>query len=141
MSKKALEHVDARELAEEAGWRMDGLREAQEAADDEDLSVATGADAGEFLSELEKKRSRKNTKSWCKGKEGRPHTLAIEVPPNAYDSSCRWITWNIDGVWWSCRHVELCTVCGKQFRHSYGWLKPDAHNLRPEDCPDYEPLG
>lgn len=76
-------------------------------------------------------RKRKNTKRWCKGKEGREHIPEIV-----------WAKWDIGrgceprpaymSMWfygdgpWVCRHQEVCGVCGKVLQFL----------LDPKLCPD-----
>lgn len=120
MSKKAMDYVDGRELAEDEMWRKE--------AGEPDAPHRSG---------------HKDTRRWCKGKEGREHTLAIEIPPNAWKRGCAWVDHVILGTegskpWWNCQHVELCTACGKQFRHSHAWMV-DSTGLRPEECPEFKP--
>lgn len=125
MSKKALDDVDERDLEAARLWRA----EAGEIDTDEPVEVV-----------VKRPPARKDTKHWCRGKVGREHTLAIEIPPNAWRQDCRWVTNIGDRPYWSCVHVEMCTACGKQLRHSYGWLRDnDARGLRPEECPAYAP--
>lgn len=132
MSKKALEHVDSRDLEAEQLWRRE--------VDPEELppEVAARLEAAAAAPENRVTRPHKDTRHWCKGKVGREHTPAIEMPPNAYRQDCGWITWN-EVPWYSCHHVELCTTCGKHLRLSYGWLRTEPRNLQPEECPAYAP--
>lgn len=124
MSKKAMDHVDARDLAEDQLWR----READEVNTDEPVEVV-----------VKRPPAKKDTKHWCKGKVGREHTLAIEMPQNAWRRSCGWVTNVGSEPYYGCMHVELCTTCGKQLRHSYAWLQDstDPRFLQPQECPDY----
>jgi hypothetical protein len=84
---------------------------------------------------------RKNTRAWCKGKVGRPHTVQIVYPPNAFRRSCSWAdyaSWRTGEktMRWCCHHGEVCTVCGKVLRVSHGWFGGDLELL---ECPDYVP--
>lgn len=69
-------------------------------------------------------KSKKDTKRWCRGKEGKEHTLAIEMNPMwmSLGRTCqqaeRWFN--------GCYHEELCTTCGKVTR----WAIPF------NECPD-----
>lgn len=86
-------------------------------------------------------RSRKDTRTWCKGKVGTPHELVIEVDLRqggwrGGGGSCFWSSsyWTADGgrghQWsWHCRHVERCTACQKIMRLF----------LAKEECPDLHP--
>lgn len=118
MSKKA-----ARDLEAERLWRA----EAEKVNDDEPI--------------VKRPPARKDTKQWCKGRVGRPHRLAIEMPPNAWRRQCEWITNIGSDPWYSCQHVELCVECGKVRRHAHGWMaKPDPHStLLNEECPAFRP--
>lgn len=126
MSKKAMDDVDQRELEAERLWRA----EAEEVDTDEPVEIVVPH------------HGHKNTRQWCKGKVGREHTLAIEIPPNAWRQDCRWVTNIGNEPWYSCQHVEMCTTCGKQLRRSDGWLAtPDSKTtLPPGECPDYTPV-
>jgi hypothetical protein len=125
MSKKAMDHVDARELADDALWR----READEVRTDEPVEVV-----------VKRPPARKDTKHWCKGKVGREHTPAIELPANAWRRTCGWTRIFADEMHWSCVHVELCTACGKHLRPASGWLRNADHRhfLMPEECPQFK---
>lgn len=72
---------------------------------------------------------RKDTRRWCGGHEGREHQLIIQVPPNMATHKpphCGfWYAWMPDR--YTCRHVQMCTVCGKQVRVF----------LEKEECPDF----
>ena len=94
---------------------------------------------------------RKDTRSWCKGKVGREHTLAIEVPPNhqAVELACGWrVQHYLDNRnpyldnqnpwhYYRCRHVEMCTTCGKVFRTNFFWRNEGP--LYDEECPLFTP--
>jgi hypothetical protein len=88
-----------------------------------------------------RRSSSKNTRSWCKGKTGRKHTLVIEVPANDYRRRpCGWRKLEYVNRWgeepyYECSHVELCSTCGKVFRRHYGWMKDSP--LADRECPDY----
>lgn len=78
---------------------------------------------------------RKNTRAWCKGKQGVGHVPQLVWHPVLWglgDPSCRWRpSWlTPDGEYaacWSCNHREECARCGKVLR---------AGVLRSE-CPAY----
>lgn len=96
-----MDHVDERDLAVEKEWRQDREKPAH---------------------------ARKDRKRWCGGKVGREHTTVIAVPENAFiygRVTCRWAPWSTP--FYACRHVELCTTCGKHVRPF----------LEPAECPDY----
>lgn len=86
---------------------------------------------------------KKDTRSWCKGKVGRQHTLAIEVPPN--NSSWRTCGWRTQHYlygrppvhYYTCAHAEMCTTCGKVFRTNVFWR--DAGPLFNHECPLFTP--
>lgn len=126
MSRKADEHVDTRDLAAEELW----CREADQDGGD-----------GDDVTESKLPPAHKDTKHWCRGKVGREHTLAIQMPDNAWSRGCRWIYSIGDEPWYNCAHVELCTACGRIFRRNYGWPRGSQSRtaLRSEECPDYQP--
>lgn len=82
-----------------------------------------------------KHRARKNTRKWCKGKVGRPHTPEIRLEANIYSTwhqehPCYRADWWTK-QWerhWSCSHQEYCTTCGKILQFTLG-----------NKCPNYEP--
>ncbi len=86
---------------------------------------------------------KKDTRRWCKGREGREHSLVIQIPPNTYyRRSCGWRVQPYVNVWsdrdyYECAHVELCAGCGKIFRRHYNWLSDTE--LRDEECPNFVP--
>lgn len=94
---------------------------------------------------------KKDTNQWCKGKVGREHQPAIQVPPNAWGSMCQWrvTSWAfIEGqeqpgeYWYSCRHAAVCTACQKVLRRSSFWFRArqgDRHTLGSRECPDFTP--
>lgn len=88
---------------------------------------------------------RKNTREWCKGKEGRPHKPAERLTRTSQSSwsagdrkeyqACAWILgWDYKegtySVRWSCGHRTVCDACGKHL------LDPYDHGTR--DCPYYQ---
>ena len=78
---------------------------------------------------------RKNTRAWCKGKEGRPHVPVIVPRPLTRRDACEWTPgWDRDRrVWesaaWSCCHVEQCGECKKILRERW--------ELDLAECPAY----
>lgn len=86
-------------------------------------------------------RSKKDTKSWCRGKEGVEHELETVLDDwpygiRALEIPCGWHLMFMRGdyarrprVSWSCRHLKKCVVCGKKF---------DQFRLK-EDCPNFHP--
>lgn len=114
---------------------QDMLRGAPEPGDDQPEGQCTEP----FLVTVPH-RSRKKTREWCRGRPGREHELAIEIPPNAYRRTCLWreqYHWKEPAQWrYFCAHVQLCTACGKVFlRHlNSSW---QGHGLSDQDCPDY----
>ena len=81
--------------------------------------------------------ARKDTKSWCRGKEGREHVLHLVLVPDYLSRRakvCEWASaWSIDGqeyrLGWVCMHREECVNCGRIFREHY--------DLKGEECPAY----
>lgn len=80
-------------------------------------------------------RRKKDTKRWCKGKEGRAHQTEIRMSHWGYRTPCgpapewargrsHWF-YGGDGTWW-CMHQEVCTICGKVIRRKIG----------ADECPD-----
>ena len=70
--------------------------------------------------ELPRRRAHpKNSKKWCRGKEGKEHVTEIVFPENAGWSKCHPTT---EDFWkrydWEvgCYHVERCINCGKHVR-------------------------
>jgi hypothetical protein len=78
---------------------------------------------------------RKDTRSWCKGKPGREHKLAIDGEALGTPIlTCKWvIRWDRDrdgyAAGWNCLHRERCTECRKVTRE--GW------QLTRAECPLY----
>lgn len=88
-------------------------------------------------------KARKDTKKWCRGKEGREHALAIVLDERLSwtKTGCGWVSYRVgwrkggrvETRWrYSCHHLEACTVCGRHFRS--GW------DLG-EECPLFVPLS
>ena len=79
--------------------------------------------------------SRKNTRDWCKGKDGREHQVRVQISPSESGAICRWgpayafglISLVQEDVRWACCHVRLCVVCGKKTELS----------VPRQECPDY----
>lgn len=68
---------------------------------------------------------KKDTKRWCKGREGREHTLEIVYDPQlAFGGRPRKCLNTRSFI--PCEHIERCTTCGKVVRR---WLPV-------EECPD-----
>lgn len=134
MSRKALDHLDARDL------EVERLARAQ--------VVAATATLDAFEVDVGKRApGRKNTRRWCKGRPGREHTPEIAVPDNRLGlrDKCGWYDLRIGGLTtasYYCQHVERCAACGKVLRRHYGWLpgyKLLPGELAATDCPDYTP--
>lgn len=67
-------------------------------------------------------RSKKDTKRWCKGKQGNEHKPAI-VKISQFER----FAWSCNPAsWHGCFHHEVCSVCGKELRYS----------IDPSECPD-----
>lgn len=61
-------------------------------------------------------RSHKNTKRWCKGKEGIEHTPTIELDKNyAFMERSDKPRCSTDSkiLWMNCTHHVVCKKCGK----------------------------
>jgi hypothetical protein len=75
-------------------------------------------------------RGRKDTRRWCRGREGREHERQIVFMP-WYGRDCHPLergSWrDIAGTGWHCEHREVCASCGRVLRE--GW------KLAPEECP------
>jgi hypothetical protein len=77
-------------------------------------------------------RAKKNTKRWCKGKEGREHGWEFIVPDYgmlAFNQGCRWSRWSSPlrpQRKWFCYHYWVCKNCGKI-----------DYNKRDQPCPDF----
>lgn len=76
-------------------------------------------------------RRRKNTRRWCRGKEGVEHVTEVRLSKDAtyraergMPSTCYRAEW-YDRRWW-CSHEEVCIKCGKIIR----WTLDD-------DCPNF----
>lgn len=76
-------------------------------------------------------RGRKNTRRWCRGKEGVEHVLDVRLNKytvyrrerNLDRPTCYRTEWDLRR-WW-CAHERYCTVCGKIIDWSLN-----------DDCPD-----
>lgn len=82
-----------------------------------------------------RRRSKKDTKKWCKGKVGVEHDY--QLAPNHHNFKCqphRTYLPNGEKVdeWW-CNHETRCTKCGKYDK----WYAYDVESNRGADiCPD-----
>lgn len=98
-------------------------------------------------------RGRKDTRKWCRGKEGVEHTLEIRLSkwgdrikarhPESDYAGCKWyqqrhwVSTAIGRHWepvpddwrYHCNHERFCTQCGKILNHS----------VAIRDCPDWKP--
>lgn len=86
-------------------------------------------------------KRKKNTRDWCKGREGRPHEPVMKLRYTALGKpdQCGWgahFSWRIKGyeVYWYCGHEQVCARCGKTLGDHSGWR---ARKLRDNDCPVY----
>lgn len=77
--------------------------------------------------------NKKNKKRWCKGKVGREHSYVMDIP--SWAKSGPYKEWHCEpwntvyrGLIWYCRHVMVCSKCGRQ-EPSDSMNCPD----RPED--------
>lgn len=74
-------------------------------------------------------RGRKDTRRWCKGKEGVEHTLETVVHHTSLRTKpCSTLDWALDKDRWFCHHAIQCTTCGKYLKQ---WLPRDL-------CPDWK---
>lgn len=77
--------------------------------------------------------ARKDTRSWCRGKEGREHVPVLAfAPPPWHDrpSACRWRQRMAGpGIAWECFHRQECANCGKVLAASW--------QLPRDECPSY----
>lgn len=78
-------------------------------------------------------RSRKDTKTWCRGKRGVPHQRELRISRWAVamrgdrGSACYPPPW--DPSRWLCYHEIWCPVCGKTLKILISTECPD-HNQR-----------
>jgi hypothetical protein len=72
-------------------------------------------------------KAKKNTKRWCRGKEGREHVPMLMMRrwglPCDFRPSWRDQSKNV----WRCNHNEICSTCGKQIRYS----------IQRDECPEF----
>ena len=77
--------------------------------------------------------ARKDTRNWCKGKEGVPHVPGLvlrRIFPRDHD--CEWRPkWTSSAcpVVWACKHREACMRCGKVLREPW--------EIPARECPAY----
>ncbi len=78
------------------------------------------------LPEVPKHRSKKNTRNYCKGKEGHPHTPEV-VNKVLYgrERKCGPNAWGLNPYNWTCWHWERCTGCEKYLRKILSFACPD----------------
>lgn len=77
---------------------------------------------------------RKNTRDWCRGKEGVPHQPVIVFAPPVFRRpvtiTCEWASrWSGEAVIWDCHHEEHCASCGRILR--------TQARLAGSECPGY----
>lgn len=75
-------------------------------------------------------KARKDTRRWCKGKEGVEHVLEA-IPDPSRPRPCRWYDFLDGSATYLCHHVVACLACGKKV--DFFWLD------RNKECPDYTP--
>lgn len=63
---------------------------------------------------------KKDRAKWCRGKVGVEHVPVVAIPPNAWGDPTKrtcgpssYFTMYREWTRWSCRHVWMCTACGK----------------------------
>ena len=88
-------------------------------------------------------RSRKDTRTWCKGRVGTPHQLVIEFDFRSGIRRCFWSSSYATAMGtrehqWSyhCGHVERCRLCGKIMRFFLD--KSECPSAHPEPAGDPE---
>lgn len=76
----------------------------------------------------------------CKGQHWKgPHTPEIEVNPSGWPMSRKECGWGVSWVWgeckpvWYCRHVLICSGCGKDFGVCPLAQCPLHHEITPEE--------
>jgi hypothetical protein len=70
--------------------------------------------------------SKKDTRRWCRGKVGVPHSTVLQLAAYAvaFKRTCQATK---DGTWWAqrapwaCHHQRVCETCGKITDHAVGW--------------------
>lgn len=82
-----------------------------------------------------KHHTHKDTKKWCKGKEGREHEPAVEGqqssswvcrPRVEWWTTTKWMYKHYKDRPWFCTHRVVCQKCRKVLEHSIPW----------QECPD-----
>lgn len=76
--------------------------------------------------------AKKNTRRWCRGKEGVEHVPALFLDAQwGLGKPCRWMLsyYSDERFKWRCNHRRRCTVCGKVLQES----------LKGTECPDLRP--
>jgi hypothetical protein len=68
--------------------------------------------------------SKKGRAKWCGKKVGREHIPEMRVDTGYWNPGKCEVRWG----YWRCRHVIVCTRCGKRIE----WSVPR------DDCPDYQ---
>lgn len=82
-----------------------------------------------------KPAAKKDTRQWCRGKEGREHQPVIMFAPvmiRSVPDRCEWRpSWQdgYAGLEWACWHRQDCSACFKILR--------DHGGLLLSECPDY----
>lgn len=81
--------------------------------------------------------AKKDTRHWCRGKQGVehvPHLVLDERAPGYHKMGCQWGTsWRVRQrdytVRWQCQHREICTRCSKILREPW--------EIGSAECPVY----
>ena len=85
--------------------------------------------------------ARKNTRDWCKGKQGAAHVPHLVLHPVFWKRGelyCKWhASWSLRGqeyvACWTCDHREECERCGKVLRSRIAATECPAYPGTPED--------
>jgi hypothetical protein len=79
------------------------------------------------LQDQEQRRApaRKDTRTWCKGKVGRPHTPQVVLIPWAVSMGLSCSPGDYAPSGWNCLHRVSCSTCGKIQSQFLGSACPD----------------
>jgi hypothetical protein len=107
-----------------------------------DTRSRSAAKANAVTEPVKRAPARKDTRRWCRGKEGREHRLVLVLRHDGFcDRRCEWVSWydyrllfrgeDDEGarVGWACSHQEVCESCGKIIR--------DLFQIPAAECPAY----
>lgn len=68
---------------------------------------------------------KKDYDRWCRGREGREHTLTVTKRTLGSLAECHAV-----GKQWVCGHVVVCSVCHRVLTHEW--------QMTPGQCPDHK---